>query len=170
MSNMKITGILIGVIFLGIIGAAFITSMDDGEPGEQATNEQVTGGEDMLQGTTLEDYEPREEVTELEVIDLEEGSGEVVPENAVVVAHYTGALAENGTIFESSHDRGEPATFGLNEVIEGWGEGVPGMKVGGTRRLVIPSDLAYGPNPPPGSIISANDPLVFDITIVGLNQ
>lgn len=163
MNNMKITAIVVGIIFIGIIASAFIVSAPEEEPRSQADDGTV-------QSTTLEDYEPRSEVTELEVIDIEEGSGETVPEGAQVVAHYTGALAEDGTVFESSYDRGEPATFGLNQVIEGWTQGIPGMKVGGTRRLIIPSDLAYGPNPRPGSGIPPNAPLVFDVTIVGLGQ
>lgn len=163
MSNMKITAIVIGVIFVGIIAAAFVVSAPEEDP-----QSQVEGGE--LQGTMLEDYETRNDVTELEIIDKEEGSGETVPEGATVTAHYTGALAETGEIFQSSYDRGEPVSFSLNRVVEGWTQGVPGMKVGGTRRLIIPADLAYGANPPPSSNIPPNAPLVFDITIMEVGQ
>jgi FKBP-type peptidyl-prolyl cis-trans isomerase len=58
----------------------------------------------------------------------------------------------------------------LNEVIKGWTDGVPGMKVGGTRRLIIPADQAYGANPPEGSGIPANAPLVFDIEVTATGQ
>lgn len=120
-----------------------------------------------LEGTTLADFEPLAAVTELQIIDIVEGDGEQVPEDATITAHYTGALCKDGTIFQSSHDMGNPVTFGLNQVIPGWTKGVPGMKVGGTRRLVIPSVMAYGPvraaaNIPP------NSDLVFDIELTAI--
>jgi FKBP-type peptidyl-prolyl cis-trans isomerase len=90
-----------------------------------------------------------------------------VPENATITAHYTGALCKDGTIFQSSHDFGKPATFGLNQVIKGWTQGVPGMKVGGARRLIIPSTLAYG-SVRAAANIPPNSDLVFDIELVSL--
>jgi FKBP-type peptidyl-prolyl cis-trans isomerase len=120
-----------------------------------------------LEGTTLTDFEPLAAVTELQIIDIVEGGGEQVPEDATITAHYTGALCKDGTIFQSSHDMGNPVTFGLHQVIPGWTKGVPGMKVGGTRRLIIPSAMAYGPvraaaNIPP------NSDLVFDIELTAI--
>lgn len=138
-----------------------------GDQTNQQTNQQ--GGQEMLQGTKLENFEPRSSVDELEIIDIEEGNGEVVKEGATVTAHYTGALVSDGTIFQSSHDSGAPIPFSLNGVIKGWTEGVPGMKVGGTRRLVIPAEKAYGASSPSPDI-PANADLVFDITIVSVDQ
>lgn len=120
-----------------------------------------------LEGTKLQNFEPIDSVPELQIIDVVEGTGEVVPENATITAHYTGALCKDGTIFQSSHDFGKPITFGLNQVISGWTKGVPGMKVGGTRRLVIPSTLAYG-SARAASNIPPNSDLVFDIELVSL--
>jgi peptidylprolyl isomerase len=120
-----------------------------------------------LEGTKLANFEPVESVAELQVIDTKEGTGEVVPENATITAHYTGALCKDGTIFQSSHDFGEPITFGLTQVIKGWTEGVPGMKVGGIRRLVIPSAMAYG-SVRAAANIPPNSDLVFDIELVAL--
>jgi len=122
-----------------------------------------------LEGTKLAHFEPIAAVAELQVIDTIEGSGAEVPEGATIAAHYTGALCKDGTIFQSSHDMGSPATFGLHQVIPGWTNGVPGMKVGGTRRLIIPSQMAYGPvraaaNIPP------NSDLVFDIELVAIED
>jgi FKBP-type peptidyl-prolyl cis-trans isomerase len=77
-------------------------------------------------------------------------------------------VASTGTIFQSSLDTGQPVTFALNQVIKGWSEGVPGMKEGGVRRLLIPADKAYGANPPQGSNIPPNADLVFDITLVSV--
>jgi FKBP-type peptidyl-prolyl cis-trans isomerase len=120
-----------------------------------------------LEGTKLASFEPLETVEELQIIDIAEGSGDVVPEGATITAHYTGALCKDGTIFQSSHDFGEPVTFGLGQVIKGWTQGVPGMKVGGTRRLVIPSPLAYG-SARAAANIPPNSDLVFDIELVAL--
>lgn len=121
----------------------------------------------QLEGTKLADFEPLAAVPELQIIDLVEGTGDVVPENATITAHYTGALCKDGTIFQSSHDFGKPATFGLNQVVAGWTKGVPGMKVGGTRRLIIPSALAYG-SVRAAANIPPNSDLVFDIELVSL--
>jgi peptidylprolyl isomerase len=125
---------------------------------------------EKLKGKSLENFEPygkKKKVETLEVIDLVEGDGEVVPDDATITAHYTGALVETGVIFESSHDGGSPATFGLNQVIDGWTKGVPGMKVGGVRRLIIPSELAYGQRRASAQI-GPNSDLVFDIELVAL--
>ena len=124
----------------------------------------------MLQGTMLSSFTPLTDVPELEKIDLVEGDGEVVKEGATVTAHYTGATAATGIIFQSSVDFGRPIPFGLDQVIAGWTEGVPGMKVGGMRRLIIPAEKAYGASPPAGSGISPNAPLVFDIKLVSVQQ
>lgn len=121
------------------------------------------------EGTKLADFTPRDKVAELEVIDTEEGTGEVVLPGAKITAHYTGALVKNGIIFQSSHDFGEAITFGLDQVVKGWTEGVPGMKVGGTRRLVIPSEMAYG-SVRAAANIPPNSDLVFDIELMAIPQ
>ena len=116
------------------------------------------------EGTKLQDFTPRESVEVLEITDIFEGTGAEVPVGATITAHYTGALCKNGVIFQSSHDFGKPITFGLSQVIRGWTDGVPGMKVGGMRRLVIPAAMAYGERSPAGNI-PANSALVFDIEL-----
>lgn len=135
----------------------------------QQQEEQVNN--EILQGTELANFTPVDDVTELQIIDLVEGDGIVVEAGADVVAHYTGAFANNGLIFQSSKDGGQPIPFNLNGVIAGWTEGVPGMKVGGTRRLIIPADKAYGAAPE-GFTYDFNNPtgrplgpLVFDIEL-----
>lgn len=117
------------------------------------------------EGTKLADFTPLDTVPKLQIIDLEEGTGTVVQPGATITAHYTGALCKNGIIFQSSHDFGKPITFGLNQVIKGWTDGVPGMKVGGMRRLIIPAAQAYG-SASPARNIPANSDLVFDIELV----
>lgn len=120
-----------------------------------------------LEGTKLANFTSAATVSQLQIIDLVEGDGAIVPENATITAHYTGALCKDGTIFQSSHDFGKPITFGLNQVIKGWTQGVPGMRVGGTRRLIIPSALAYG-SVRAAANIPPNSDLVFDIELVSL--
>ena len=120
-----------------------------------------------LEGTALEGFEPRGKIETLEIIDLVEGAGEAVPTGATITAHYTGALVADGTIFQSSIDFGQPISFGLNQVIKGWTDGVPGMKVGGKRRLIIPAEQAYGASSPAPNI-PANADLVFDIELVAI--
>lgn len=119
------------------------------------------------EGTQLRDFEPIDQVAELQIIDIEESNGDTVPEGATITAHYTGALCKNGIIFQSSHDFGDPITFGLDQVIAGWTKGVPGMKVGGMRRLIIPAEMAYGASSPAPNI-PANSDLVFDIELVDI--
>jgi len=124
-----------------------------------------------LKGTPLLDFIPlgkKGKVEELTIIDTVIGDGAVVPADATITAHYTGALCSDGTIFESSHDSNNPATFGLHQVIEGWTRGVPGMKVGGTRRLIIPSEMAYGSRRA-SSAIAPNSDLVFDIELLAVS-
>lgn len=138
---------------------------------ELNSNNEQDQESQMLKGTQLDNFEPVAEASELQVIDLVEGNGEEVKEGATITAHYTGAYAVNGEIFESSKDGGAPATFPLGNVIEGWQEGVPGMKVGGTRRLIIPGEKAYGPAPDgyiPGSTDRPQGTLVFDIELVSI--
>jgi len=118
----------------------------------------------QLEGTKLKDFEPIDKVDELKIIDVIEGDGEEVKPGATVTAHYTGALCKDGTIFQSSKDFGEPIEFGLDQVVKGWTDGVPGMKVGGTRRLIIPATQAYGEMSPSPNI-PANSDLVFDIEL-----
>jgi FKBP-type peptidyl-prolyl cis-trans isomerase len=129
------------------------------------TNEQQ---EDVLEGTKLADFTPVAKTEQLKVTDITVGTGPEATAGATVTAHYTGAVAADGIIFQSSHDFGEPATFPLSNVIKGWQDGVPGMKVGGKRRLLIPAVLAYGENPPAGSNIPPNADLVFDIELISV--
>lgn len=122
----------------------------------------------QLEGTLLTNFTPVPSVKGLEILDIAVGTGDEVQPGATITAHYTGALAATGVIFQSSHDFGNPATFGLHQVIKGWTDGVPGMKIGGTRRLVIPADSAYGSRSPAANI-PANSDLVFDIELTAIN-
>lgn len=122
---------------------------------------------DRLEGTKLANFTPIDNVAELQIIDTVVGTGDEAPEGATITAHYTGALCKDATIFQSSHDFGEAISFGLDQVIKGWTIGVPGMKVGGTRRLIIPSEMAYG-SVRAAANIPPNSDLVFDIELVAI--
>ena len=121
----------------------------------------------QYEGTKLTDFTPIAKVDALQIIDIIPGTGTEVPAGATITAHYTGALCKNGIIFQSSHDFSQPVTFGLDQVIRGWTEGVPGMKVGGMRRLIIPSDMAYG-SVRAAANIPPNSDLVFDIELMDI--
>ena len=140
--------------------------------GSQTVNENSTNGQTAkkLAGTKLQSFSPVEHVASLQTTDTKIGTGQAVTASDTVTVDYTGAVAATGVIFQSSYDSGQPATFALSQVIQGWTEGIPGMKVGGTRRLLIPASLAYGANPPSGSGIPANADLVFDVTLEAIGN
>lgn len=108
----------------------------------------------------------------LQYDDVLAGSGDEAQPGDEVRVHYTGWLYENGAAgrkFDSSKDRGQPFSFplGAGHVIRGWDEGVAGMKVGGTRRLLIPSDLGYGARGA-GGVIPPNATLLFEVELLGV--
>jgi FKBP-type peptidyl-prolyl cis-trans isomerase len=105
------------------------------------------------------------EANGLKIWDVKEGTGEPVSRGQTVTAHYTGWRANDGFAFDSSRKRGEATTFSLDEVIQGWKNGIPGMKVGGIRRLYIPSALGYGPQGSRGGI-PPNTDLIFEVKLV----
>ncbi|MEZ3591076.1 MAG: FKBP-type peptidyl-prolyl cis-trans isomerase [Muribaculaceae bacterium] len=95
---------------------------------------------------------------------IEEGTGAMPKAGDQVTVHYTGKLID-GTVFDSSVERGEPATFGVTQVIPGWVEALQMMKEGAKWRLFIPSQLAYGPNGA-GNVIGPNATLIFDVELI----
>lgn len=129
------------------------------------SSQNDTPKEGQLAGTQLAGFTPVEKTETLQSTDAKVGEGKEATSGNTVIVDYTGAVATTGKIFQSSKDTGQPATLSLDQVIEGWKEGIPGMKVGGERRLIIPAAKAYGANPPQGSGIPANADLVFDIVL-----
>lgn len=100
-------------------------------------------------------------------LDLVEGTGEVVPAGAKITVHYIGHVT-TGKRFGNSYDKGKPSTISLGEVIPGWREGIPGMKVGGKRRLIVPASLAYG-SKGYRDVIPPDATLVYQIELVALD-
>ena len=120
--------------------------------------------EDIYKLPSLDDKGWKKQESGLKIWDVKEGKGEVVKADATVKVHYTGWLT-NGKVFDSSRKRDEAIEFPLSGVIKGWTEGVQGMKVGGTRRLLIPSELGYGKKGA-GADIPADATLVFEIELL----
>lgn len=104
--------------------------------------------------------------TELKIEDIEPGTGKAVVKGALITTEYTGYL-EDGTMFDSSHERGKPfqCVIGTGRVIKGWDIGLMGMRTGGRRRLSVPAHLAYGERRV-GEHIKPNSNLVFEIALL----
>jgi len=137
------------------------------------------GGDDSDEGSATAEVGEKPEVEvpegqppdELQIEDLEEGEGEEAASGDEVSVHYVGVDFESGEEFDSSYDRGEPfqLQIGAGQVIPGWDQGLEGMKVGGRRQLVIPPELAYGPEGQPPDI-GPNATLVFVVDLVSIDS
>jgi FKBP-type peptidyl-prolyl cis-trans isomerase FkpA len=135
-----------------------------------STNQEAkVDNSQKLTGTKLAGFTPTTTPqTQLQAQDTKEGTGETVKSGDTITADYTGALMSNGVIFDASADHGGPISFPLSGVIAGWSQGIPGMKVGGSRRLLIPANLAYGSQGNSG--IPPNSDLVFDVTVTKIGK
>jgi hypothetical protein len=169
------------VAVIVILAAVLVAAFDNSKPGDNKGGKNApvpgkypppTGGTDISKMTdgsspTAPDdglKEVDQSLPGLKYRDLKVGDGPEVHRGAKVTAYYTGWLT-NGTFFDSSRKRGEPIEFGLDGVIKGWAEGLPGMKVGGIRKLVIPSELGYGARGA-GRDIPPHATLIFEVEIV----
>lgn len=133
---------------------------------EEASAAAIKAGEDFrAEFATQEGVMKTESGLLYQVVEAAEG--ETPKETDTVVVHYTGTLTD-GTKFDSSVDRGEPATFPLNRVIPGWTEGVQLMTVGSKYKFVIPPELAYGEQDTPA--IPGNSTLVFDVELISIDN
>lgn len=132
-----------------------------------AGEENLKAGQDFLAANKSEDG-VIETASGLQYRVDREGDGESPDANDRVTVHYHGTLID-GTTFDSSYDRGQPATFGLNQVISGWTEGLQTMKKGGQTTFYIPSDLAYGPRAT-GDVIGANSTLIFKVELLEVEK
>jgi len=129
------------------------------------------GGEDGAATKPKVEVPSGEPPKTLEKKDLKVGSGEEAQTGQQVSVHYVGVAYSTKKQFDASWDGGRPFNFtlGAGNVIQGWDEGVPGMKVGGRRQLVIPPDLGYGAAGYPG-VIGPNETLVFVVDLVSINR
>lgn len=114
---------------------------------------------------------PTESVTQLQITDETVGSGAVAAAGDIVTVNYVGSLT-NGTVFDASANHGTSGftfTLGVGQVIQGWDQGIVGMKEGGKRKLVIPASLAYG-DQAIGNVIPANSTLVFEVELLKVQK
>ncbi|MDQ6790954.1 MAG: FKBP-type peptidyl-prolyl cis-trans isomerase [Candidatus Dormibacteraeota bacterium] len=132
---------------------------------QQTTPTPLAGSDNFNEGSG---QQPTTFPDGLQFIDLKVGTGPAAAPGDTVRVHYTGWLA-NGNKFDSSRDRGQPfdVTLGQGQVIPGWDEGIPGMKVGGRRKLIIPPALAYGDQGQPPTI-PAKATLYFTVELVAI--
>jgi peptidylprolyl isomerase len=180
---MKEILISLGVVFTCLIILA-VTVIFNSNPKQTAiaselnTRPQITISETIQESTnTNNGVETTDMTTEnvittesgLQYVDLVEGTGATPQTGQNVKVHYTGTL-ENGSKFDSSRDRNSAFTFkiGVGQVIKGWDEGVGTMKVGGRRKLIIPSELGYGSRGA-GGVIPPNATLIFDVELLGIS-
>lgn len=137
------------------------------EQQEAEASEHIERGQAFLE-ENLQNEDVFETESGLQYRVLEEGDGESPTATDMVRVHYEGRLLSD-EVFDSSYERGQPATFPLNRVIEGWTEGLQLMQEGAKYRFFIPSDLAYGKTPPQGSPIPPGAVLIFDVELLEVN-
>ena len=152
-SRLRTQRIIIIVVSLLVI-AVLASLVFFANQGKQTTSDVELGANAVTTGSGLR-YE-----------DLVVGTGAEATPGSLVSVHYTGWLAD-GTKFDSSLDAGQPFEFqlGTGGVIQGWDEGVAGMKVGGKRKLVVPSELGYGAQGA-GGVIPPNAVLIFEVELL----
>jgi peptidylprolyl isomerase len=175
-------------LLVGLALAALAMSCNPSEPPEDLAATPTPADDGGAAGGSLEECEDRElaepeeqdEMTdekpevevpdgappcELVIQDIVEGDGKEAKEGDTVAMRYVGVSWSTGEEFDSNWDE-EGLELSLMQVIAGWQQGIPGMKEGGQRRLIIPPDLAYAQNPPPGSNIAAGETLIFEVGLV----
>jgi FKBP-type peptidyl-prolyl cis-trans isomerase len=157
------------VMTVGTLGAYFLIILQNNDASKQQSQTAQQQPEKQLPVDPTA-YKVEGKVNELQKTDLVAGTGDELKVGDKIRVHYKGTLATTGQKFDSSYDRGEPADLTLDEnnLIKGWVEGLPGMKVGGKRRLVIPASLGYGAQAS-GNGIPANSDLVFEVELLAIN-
>ena len=174
------TAIVVGIVFLiSVVGgggkketvtAGSSTTLETNTTAATATGSAagkpcVAVADPLPAGAPAVPVEVGPAPTQLITKDLKPGTGPEVAKGATVTVNYIGVACSTGKIFDSSYSRGQPATFPLTQVIKGWTDGIPGMKVGGQRLLGIPSSLGYGPSGS-GALIGPNEALWFVVEVV----
>ncbi len=162
MKNIAVITVLIMIAMF----AGFLFLNDKAQQQEQDYKNQLSMETPPAEVVTRSPNPEDAKITKMKKEDVVVGTGAEAIDGKSVTVHYTGTLTD-GTKFDSSVDRGTPFTFtlGAGEVIKGWDQGVKGMKVGGKRKLTIPSELGYGERGAPPAIPS-NAALIFDVELL----
>lgn len=174
----KSTRIVIWVIAIvmaaGFLGSYFLIILENNN--QSAQQNDPTKSNPSAQSNLSTDptaYKVSGPVDSLQITDETVGTGAEVKAGDTVRVNYKLTNAQTGVKYDSSYDRGEPATISLNQVIPAWQQGIPGMKVGGKRRLVVPASLGYGAQGTQDSqgntAIPANTDLVFEVELLAVN-
>ena len=152
--------IVLGIIALGVVAVIFF-----GNFGQYETKEEIKTEQSISESQSI-DYEKEKMTEELIIEDIVVGDGDEAVSGAKITVNYEGTLTD-GTKFDSSYDRDLPFTliFGVGQVIPGWDEGLKGMKVGGKRKLTIPSEMGYG-EAGAGDVIPPNATLIFEVELL----
>ena len=156
--------VVLVVLLVGLVAAVVIVAATGDDDSASGGNVDLSVKPDV----ELPDGQPP---TELETEDIVVGDGAEAAEGDTISVQYVGVNYSDGSEFDASWDTGEPFEFrlGTGSVIPGWDEGIPGMKVGGRRELVIPPDLAYGPQGQPPDI-GPNETLIFVIDLLDVTS
>ena len=172
-TRQRVIALFFAAIFILSSSVLTIAVLWQSIQGDKKANEAATDPQSQLkeasmdpnklQGKPLAGFTPVATIAELQKVDTTPGTGKEVKAGDTVTVDYTGAVASTGVVFESSKDSGKPIPLSLSQVIAGWSQGIPGMKEGGTRRLLIPAELAYGAQG--AGTIPPNADLVFDVTV-----
>jgi peptidylprolyl isomerase len=172
-----VLAVALAVLGLALVAAACGDDKDDTSSGSTTTVKLVdcatvykagteTAGPEAITTRGAPKMHACKGTGQLQIIDEVVGTGAQATAGSTVTAQYSGVVADTGKEFDSSWSRGGQAiSFPLDGVIQGWSNGIPGMKEGGRRTLVIPAALAYGANPPAGAGIPANADLVFTVDL-----
>lgn len=157
---------VVAVFLVGTLGAYLLIVFTGNDGTATVQQQEETSQEEEELPVDKDAYIVKEPVTALQIQDITQGTGAAAKATDTVKVQYKGTLAATGQLFDQTS--GQPIEIPLDAVITGWREGIPGMKVGGTRRLVIPADKAYGASGT-GSI-PPNSALVFEVTLDGITQ
>jgi FKBP-type peptidyl-prolyl cis-trans isomerase len=165
----RVVALVMAVLFFAFASSLTIAIIVEAVASHNKSNNSsssssTSSSQTQAAGSALSGFTPTSNVPTLQSKDIKVGTGATAQAGDTVTVDYTGAVASTGLIFQTTQGN-QPVSLSLNQVIKGWQLGIPGMKVGGTRQLLIPADEAYGANPPSGSGIPANAPLVFNVTL-----
>jgi len=159
---MRFLKVIFSFLIMGVLSSCL--SDDGNEQYEQIREEGIA----FLESNKLRD-EVVVTASGLQYVIVTEGNDIYPSERDNVTVHYHGTTPD-GTVFDSSVDRGQPASFTLNQVIKGWTEGLQLMGEGAKYTFYIPQELAYGANPRPGGVIKPFMPLVFEVELIKVNR